>query len=191
METRKEPKSVFDAPAGSNAVSTVNLLELFHVNAEVAEDRYRSLYHRLVRYFSWNRQQEPEDLAQESLRRALQRLRHGQKITTQNPEAYFFGVARNVLRESWHSVLPERLDAVENLQPRSSYRKLYTEETRVFFLQCIRDLSAEELEMIVAYTEGLGDAWARKAGLKPATVRSRVSRIRKRLEALRDRRTDS
>jgi DNA-directed RNA polymerase specialized sigma24 family protein len=50
-----------------------------------AEKKYRELCQKLTRYFEWNRQTDPEDLAQEALKRGFDRLQEGQKITVDDP----------------------------------------------------------------------------------------------------------
>jgi DNA-directed RNA polymerase specialized sigma24 family protein len=142
------------------------------------------LFHKLTRYFEWNRKTDPEDLAQEALRRGLNRLQQGQKITAENPESYFFGIARNLIREGWNSRPEEELAAQEQKAVPSSFHNLHLAEQLVFLKECLRELTKKDLQMLLAYVDGDGEAWARKTGMPPATMRSRIHRIRKRLEKL-------
>ena len=181
---RSAPRRRSDNVLPSALLSQTELLAIFDPNRERAEDKYLDLYHKLVRYFAWNRKFEPEDLAQEALKRGLNRLQQGQKITVQNPESYFFGVARNLLRESWNTQANEPLEDHVPAPVLPLFRNLNREEQAVFLTECLRNLPENELEMLMAYTQGEGEAWARKAGLQPTTLRSRIHRIRKRLENL-------
>jgi len=163
-------------------LSRSQLLAVFDANAGRAEEKYLELFHKLVRYFEWNRRSNPEDLAQEALKRGLKRLQQGQKITAENPDSYFFGVARNLIRESWNSRLEEELPDYENEAPPPSFHNLHRAEQLVFLRECLREVSRDDLQMLMAYVDGDGEEWARKAGMPPATMRSRIHRIRKRLE---------
>jgi len=164
------------------ALSRSQLLAIFDANAGRAEEKYLELFHKLARYFEWNRKSDPEDLAQEALRRGFNRLQQGQKITAENPESYFFGIARNLIREGWNSRPGEELATQEReAGAPPSFYNLHRAEQLVFLKECLRELAKEDLQMLLAYVDGNGEAWARKAGMPPATMRSRIYRIRKRL----------
>lgn len=168
----------------SSCCTARDLLVIFDLNPHQAEARYRNLYQKLVRYFAWNRKVDAEDLAQETLKRTLIKLQQGTKITTDNPEGYFFGVARNLLRESRGRGREEQLrDSLPELHLAAA---IYTnlQEQRIFLQQCLRGLRKHEVDMLVAYMEGRGEAWARETGLQPASVRSRIHRLRRRFERL-------
>ena len=111
-------------------------------------------------------------------------MQQGQKITAEKPESYFYGIARNLVREGWSTRVAEQLEDQEPFPATATFHNLAREEQLVFLKECLRDLSKDELRMLVAYLNGEGEAWARKAGIPPATLRTRVHRIRKRLERL-------
>lgn len=177
---RRKPRSA----AKSVILSRVELLAIFDSNPDRAEQKYRELCQKLVRYFGWNRKSDPEDLAQETLKRGLSRLQQGQQITVENPERYFFGVARNLVRESWNARKEEQFLGQELELTLPLFHNLNRGEQLVFLKECLRDLPTDDLEMLMAYLDGDGDTWAREAGLQPTTVRSRIHRTRKRLERL-------
>jgi RNA polymerase sigma factor (sigma-70 family) len=185
-ETRKENQQAGASSAGPAlqpaTLSRSQLLAVFDANAGRAEEKYLELFHKLVRYFEWNRRSDPEDLAQEALKRGLKRLQQGQKITAENPDSYFFGVARNLIREGWNSRSEEELPEHERQAAPPSFHNLHRAEQLVFLKECLRELSRDDLHMLMAYVDGEGEAWARKAGMPRPTMRSRVHRIRKRLE---------
>ena len=161
-----------------------DLLGILHLNPREADARYLDLYQKLVRYFSWNRRVDAEDLAQETLKRTLVKLRQGTRITTDNPAAYIFGVARNLLRESRDLRREEQLrDSIPELHLSVAIYPTIQEQ-RIFLQQCLRELPKHDVEMLVAYLSGRGDAWAQETGLQPASLRSRIHRLRKRLERL-------
>ena len=169
---------------GPSTLSRSELLAIFDSDPRQAEEKYIALYHSLTRYFEWNRKSDPQDMAQEVLKRGFSKLQEGQKITAENPAAYFFGIARNVVREGWKARQHEQLADVDILKPPSSFYNLDPAEQRVFLSECLGRLPNEEFEMLMAYVRGEGEAWSRKAGLQPGALRLRVHRIRRRLEEL-------
>jgi RNA polymerase sigma factor (sigma-70 family) len=166
------------------ALSQSELLAIFDSDPGRAERKYRELYQKLKRYFEWNRQTDPEDLAQEALKRGFGRLQEGQKITVSDPAGYFFGIARNLLRERTNSRKTEELDDNRLDRNRSLFLGLDANEQLVFLKECLRKLPPEDFNLLSAYVEGEAEAWGKKAGVSPGTVRMRIHRIRKRLESL-------
>jgi len=169
-------------------LSRIELLTVLDPDPGQAEAKYIDLHQKLVRYFEWNRSAEPEDMAQEALKRGFTRLHEGQKITTDNPAAYFFGIARNLVREGWSlrrtEQLPQQLEDHPLFTVKPSFQTLNPSEQAVFLQQCLRGLPKDEFEMLMAYVEGNGEAWGQKAGVEPGALRLRIHRLRKRLEKL-------
>jgi DNA-directed RNA polymerase specialized sigma24 family protein len=163
-------------------LSQTELLAIFDADAQRAEEKYQELYRRLVRYFEWNQSEEPADLAQEALKRGFAKLHQGQKITIGDPAGYFFGIARNLIRESWKVRPQEQLEDQEFPETPSSFQDLNSSEQKIFLKECLEHLSNEELEMLLAYVDGDGEEWGYKAGLTPIALRIRIHRLRKRLE---------
>lgn len=169
---------------GPLTLSRDELLAIFDSDPGRAEEKYIELYQNLVRYFECNRNLEPQDMAQEALKRGFARLQEGTKITTDNPAGYFFGVARNLLRESWTVRSQEPLEEQELPIGTSLFHDLNSSEQLVLLRECLNDLPPQELEMLMAHVEGEGETWSRKAGLRPSVLRLRIYRIRRRLERL-------
>jgi len=166
------------------ALSQSELLAILDADPGRAEEKYRELYQKLARYFEWNRQADPEDLAQEALKRGFSRLQEGQKITVDDPAGYFFGIARNLLRERVNSRKTEEIDDSHLARSQSLFRGLDANEQLVFLKQCLRQLPRSDFNLLSAYLGGEAEAWGKKAGVSASTVRMRIHRIRKRLEAL-------
>jgi DNA-directed RNA polymerase specialized sigma24 family protein len=183
-EKRKAQDEPEPSSSGPVLTSRSELPAIFGADALQAEEKYLELYHKLVLYFEWNRRPDPEDLAQETLRRGFTRLQEGQTISSEKPESYFYGIARNLVRESWSARVIEQLGDQEPFPAPAIFHNLTREEQLVFLKECLHDLSKDELRMLMAYLDGDGEAWARKAGIPPATLRTRVHRVRKRLEKL-------
>ena len=165
-------------------LSRSDLLAVLDPNPGQAEEKYVELFETLVKYFEWNRKTDPEDLAQETLRRAFSRLQEGQKITIDDPAGYFFGIARNLVRESWSAPRVEQIEDMDLPRSESFFHNLTRGEQLVFLRECLQTVPKDELEMLLAYVEGNGEAWARKAGLPLGTLRMRIHRTRRRLEEL-------
>jgi len=146
------------------------------------EKTSREIFDKLLRWLEWKRIPEPEDMAQEALRRGFKRLREGEEITCQDPASYFFGIARNLIRESWKAHRQEQLEEQQLPEQQSSFRTLNRMEQRVFLRECFHKLSPEERELMIAYTNDEVQKWGEKMGLQPGAVRLRVHRARKRLE---------
>lgn len=183
-EKRKPQKEPQQGPGGPILMSRSELLAILDPNPAQAEEKYLDLFQKLVLYFEWNRRPDPQDLAQETFRRGFSRLQQGQTITADKPESYFYGIARNLVREGWSVRVIEQLGDHEPFPAPTTFHNLTREEQLVFLKECLRDLHKNELRMLVAYLEGEGETWARKAGIPPATLRTRVHRLRKRLEGL-------
>jgi DNA-directed RNA polymerase specialized sigma24 family protein len=172
------------------ALSRSELLAILDSDPARAEEKYRELYQKLARYFEWNRQTDPEDLAQEALKRGFGRLQEGQKITVDDPAGYFFGIARNLLRERGNSRKTEELDDDQLARSQPLFHGLAMHEQLVFLKECLRKLPGEDVSLLSAYVEGESEAWGKNAGVSPGTVRMRIHRIRKRLEELMNVRGD-
>jgi len=166
------------------SLSQSELLAILDPRPGQAEEKYVKLFETLVRYFEWNRKPDPEDLAQETLRRAFSRLQEGQKITIDDPAGYFFGIARNLVRESWSARQVEQVGDLDLPRAEPLFHNLTSGEQLIFLQECLQALSRNELEILFAYVTGTGDAWAQTAGLPPGALRTRIYRIRKRLETL-------
>jgi DNA-directed RNA polymerase specialized sigma24 family protein len=166
------------------SLSQSELLAIMDSHPGRAEEKYLHLFATLVKYFEWNRKPDPEDMAQETLRRAFARFQEGQRITIEDPAGYFFGIARNLIRESWRAPQVEQLEDQEPPRSEPPFHNLTQGEQLVFLRECLGKLPKDEFEMLLAYVEGEGEVWARKAGLPLGAMRMRIHRIRKRLESV-------
>jgi len=165
-------------------LSANDLLAIFDSDPARAGDKYIELYQNLVRYFQWNQKPDAEDLAQETFKRGFNRLQEGQQLTTQQPAGYFFGIARNLVREEWRARKPDQLETEDQPPFPNPFLRLDTAEQQILLKECIGKLSREEFEMLLEYFEGDAQALAQKIGLQPGTLRLRIHRVRKRLEKL-------
>lgn len=175
------------------------LLACLSEDRETAGEEYERIRFKLIKYFECRGCLSPEDQADETINRVARRIGEGQEIWTTNACNYFYGVARNVLREYWTS--PERdvslleCDSAAADPPEGptvlseSLSEWSLEPTLQALERCMEALPAESHEMILEYYEGeRGDKirnrkrLAAQLGIQPNALRIRVHRIRERLE---------
>ncbi len=117
-----------------------------------AEQKCRMLWQKMVFYFRKRGAASPEDLAQEVFARAKGRISQGQAVYAAEPASYFFGIAKNVLREEWkqskahHVPLPE--DAEERIGSTQAMEQL---ERRVLLDNCLQRLEPEDRVFMKMY----------------------------------------
>jgi DNA-directed RNA polymerase specialized sigma24 family protein len=169
------------------------LLLLLDSDREKAGARYEAIRSRLLRIFEWRGCRSPEALADETMDRVGRRLEEGEIIRAEDPALYFYGVARNVLKEYWTEQQKEtrarqagflvRDAPVEDLQDAEVNERLECLD------RCLAKLPRESLELITRYYRSeKGDKiadrmkLARALGVAPGTLRIRAHRIRRALE---------
>lgn len=176
------------------------LLGALAADRDTAASRYEAIRARLLKFFECRGCPIPEDLADDTINRVARRLYEGRQIWTSEPASYFYGVARNVLREYWASPERgfERLDALPPLaHPQTDGRRhleaeserLYAERRLDWLIACLDQLPAESRELILDYYRGdRGERirhrqqLAERLGIPPNALRIRAHRIRERLE---------
>jgi RNA polymerase sigma factor (sigma-70 family) len=176
------------------------LLASLDADRDLAARKYEIIRARLLKYFECRGCLLPEDLADDTINRVARRLWEGRQIWTTEPASYFYGVARNVLREYWAS--PEReFAALESLPPLAhphsdALRRQEAESEQLHIDRrldclgvCLNQLSAESRELILDYYHGeKGERirhrrqMAERLGIPQNALRIRVHRIRERLE---------
>lgn len=176
------------------------LLSSLDPDRDRAAERYESLRRALTLYFEFRDVPAPEDLADETLNRVARRLSEGKDIYTDNPNAYFYGVARNVWRE--HLSDPGKVVAsVEDLPPgsaavldpsdsRARDEERADRERRLECLEgCLEGMRPVERQLITDYYQGEKDvkisnrkALAERLGVPSNALRIRACRLRARIE---------
>lgn len=179
-----------------NAEAFEKLLSQLDADREKAGEKYEQLRTRLVRFFEWRGAENPQELSDESLDRVSIKLAQGELIF--DLSGYVYGVARNVLRESWEKLQRERAgleNAVEqSILPHQTFPEQdeETEKRRIYdcLEGCLAKLSDENRELILAYYQQEKGAKIQNRRLLASrlkipinALRIRVFRIRERLEA--------
>lgn len=163
-----------------------------------AAEKYESLHRKLVKCFQWRGSAHPEELADETVDRVSRRILEGEEI--RDLPGYLYGVARNVLRESWDRIQRERT-ALENAPPlgqifedpeetRKRQEAASLSERRWECLRrCLERLPPETGELILRYYQEEKGAkienrkeLADRLGIALNALRIRACRIREKLE---------
>jgi RNA polymerase sigma factor (sigma-70 family) len=178
-----------------NAEAFEKLLASLDSDREKAGEKYEQLRTRLLRFFEWRGAESPDELSDETLDRVSLKLFQGELIL--DLSGYVYGVARNVLRESWEKQQRQRsvIEAVaeQALVSRETEGVSDDAEQEIEILRCLErclgKLSAENRELIIAYYQQEKGAkiqnrrqLASRLGIPINALRIRVFRIRERLE---------
>lgn len=168
------------------------LLAALDPDRERAGALYEGLRARLIRFFAWRGAEGAEDLADRTIDRVSRKFSEGETIREADPSAYFYGVARNILRERWTERARER-----SRQPLVPFPPAPAPEERAVFERrlacldrCLAALPARSRELVLAYYEGrrrvridARRALAEARGIPVNALRIRVCRLRLHLEA--------
>jgi RNA polymerase sigma factor (sigma-70 family) len=173
---------------------------------ERAGARYEHLRRALITFFEYRGSTAPEELTDDTMNRVARRLLEGQTMQAGHPAAYFYGVARNVLKEYWEASArsPRSLDSQPAATPRSpdphqlqeqlAGRQL-REERLEALERCLEQLAAKDRDLIGQYY--LGETGVKiqnrrrladRLGIALNALRIRALRIREKLEACVERR---
>jgi RNA polymerase sigma factor (sigma-70 family) len=176
------------------------LLRRLDPEPERAGAEYVRIYQRLTKFFECRGCVWPADLADETINRVARRIHEGEEIHADNPIRYFYGVARNVLREHFEHEGREFLPLDELLpaeHPRDdpdavneTVAARWRQERLLDCLsRCLQELPAESRKLLLAYHEGEKRAriehrqeLAERLGITANALKVRVFRLRQSLE---------
>jgi DNA-directed RNA polymerase specialized sigma24 family protein len=174
------------------------LLAYLDTDRDRAGEKYERIRQRLVKLFECRGVPLPEEPADETIDRVARRLAAGEQILAAEPAAYFYGVARNVLREIWTRQRERRtgLELLPTAPPPDLEGASGDAECRSACLgKCLGTLPAETRKLVVEYYRQGGGArkisgrkdLAARLGISINTLWVRAHRARARLErCLRD-----
>ena len=174
------------------------LLACLDKNREQAASRYEIIRRKLMKYFECRRCCFPEDLADETINRVARKIFEGKEIWASDPANYFYGVARNVLKE-YRAGLERELSLLEALpsppcesalrQQEMEFERNNLERQLACLEYCLEQLSPENRRIIMNYYQGeKGERIknrkliAERLGIPTNALRIRVHRIREKLE---------
>ncbi len=177
------------------------LLEQLSSDRGLAAERYEEIRRKLIIFFEFRGCLIPDEKADETINRVARRIREGQRIHTPNVASYFYGVARNVIREYWKNegreseMIQSRThempsgDAPDEVQAQKLTRLAH--ERRLECLErCLEALPEASRRMILLYYRDEKGAQiktrqllAEELRIPDYALRLRVSRVRAKLDA--------
>jgi DNA-directed RNA polymerase specialized sigma24 family protein len=175
-------------PRSITVVGFSRLLDRLHSDKEVAAEEYERLRGLLVKFFDWRGAWPSDECADEVMDRLARKLE--QETTIEDVQKYVYGIARLVLLE-WQRRPPvSSIDSDPALAEISSVTPSEPQQMRTCFDQCLAEFPAESRTVILDYYEGERAVkisnrrqLAASLGLSDNALRSRVQRLRERLEA--------
>jgi RNA polymerase sigma factor (sigma-70 family) len=167
------------------------ILAWLNLDRDVAGTIYVQLRDDLTKIFTWNRCPDPDGLTDEVFDRVAKKVHDIRPTYEGDPKLYFFGVARNVIKE-----IPKKIKTQTSLQgsePASDPRREAEQEAAQIREDCLRfclqRLSKEKRELIVGYYAQDKQAkidhrieMAGRLGISVDTLRVKAYRIRLTLE---------
>ena len=161
------------------------LLDLLDPDRELAGHKYERIQRKLVKFFEYRGCTSPEELADTTIDRVTRRLAEGEDIRAEDPTVYFYGVARNVLREFWSVQTTLPVDQI----PDRAAEPIAAEERLHRLDRCLERLAPEARQLILEYYQGQGrnkienrQRLATELQISQSALRLRAQRIREQLE---------
>lgn len=177
------------------------LLTLLDADWEQAGEKYLTLRRKLRMFFVYRGCQISEELADETINRVALRIKGGEMLRTAEPLLYFYGVARNVLREyveccehhflALQDLHPVALSAGDPLRLAEQERARLEQEQMLEKLdECLRELPPETRRLLLEYHHcergcdriRCRRKMAERLGISVNALKIRVHRIRELLE---------
>jgi RNA polymerase sigma factor (sigma-70 family) len=172
----------------------------FDADLQQAAEKYELMRRQLIKFFECRNCEFAYELTDESINRVTRKISEGEDIPANALSAYFYGVARNVLRE--FRLNPEKnaisIDHLEAFQHPSENpltvnleraEKNLAEQLLQCLDGCLQELPEKERKIILVYYEGEYGARienrkkvARRFRMNINNLRIRVFRIRAKLE---------
>ena len=162
-------------------------LSCLDANPDHAGRKYEALRQKLVKIFDWRGAHFPEECADETINRVVRKLEYGQEI--RDIPTYCQGVARLVFLETLKKA-ENRQVSLDDLKS-VPVAPVVAEDSdqRICFVRCLNELPIESRQLILQYYEderrvkiNNRQAMADQLGIPLSALRSRVQRIRDKLE---------
>ena len=166
------------------------ILAWLHSDREEAANIYVQLRNDLTKIFAWNRCTDPDGLTDEVFDRVARKVHDVRQNFQGDPKLFFYGVARNLIKES-----PKRakkqvsLEGTDLPAPESALEDESATRREECLNVCLEKLSAEKRDLILRYYAKEKQAkidhrseLAQQLGVSVETLRVRVYRIRGAME---------
>jgi RNA polymerase sigma factor (sigma-70 family) len=165
-----------------------NLLKWLNPNRELAANKYREIHEGLIKLFSMRGYFDAEDLADDAVNRVMMKAKGFTEAYVGDPALYFYGVAKNILREC------ERRQPNQPLSPnlRVTEQPSTEEEQpsdaallRQCLKKCLRSLDRNDKDVVLSYYHenkrakiDFRKVIAERLGIETNALRVRVYRLR-------------
>ena len=163
------------------------LLAWLDSNREVAGQEYEEIRSSLVKIFAWRKCGDAEGLADQTINIVAHKLAHIKDTYEGKPKAYFYGVARKLIKECDKSkTLTVALEEAKSYDTWIADESKEDLEREDFCLQhCLEQLSHPNRKLIMEYHEKEGQTkidlrkeMAQRLGIDLNALRVRMYRIR-------------
>jgi DNA-directed RNA polymerase specialized sigma24 family protein len=151
-----------------------------------AGEKYEELREALVKFLAWRGAHFPEELVDETFNRVARKLEEGEAV--RDVPAYCHGVARMVFRQSLEHPDNKRVDLGE-VKDIALQEPDETDFGLECLNHCLRQLTAENRELIIEYYQNEGREkidhralLAERLGIHSNALRSRARHVRSKLE---------
>jgi RNA polymerase sigma factor (sigma-70 family) len=167
------------------------ILAWLNADRDIAATIYVQLRDDLTNIFIWNRCNDPEALTDEAFDRVARKVHELRKTFEGDPRLFFYGVARNLIRENPKKIKTQV--SLENIDlPAYAVSESEAEDAELLeecLHTCLQKLSRDKRELILDYYAKEKQAkirhrteMAQRLGTSVETLRVRVYRIRSTLE---------
>jgi RNA polymerase sigma factor (sigma-70 family) len=181
-------------PRSSNGLRSLTtaalgrLLNRLHADTDRAAEEYERLRRSLVKFFDWRGAWPADECADEALDRLALKLE--QETVVEDVQRYAYGIARMVLLEWQRRPMTSSIDSDAALAAAVAEPPDESEQRSSCLDQCLSELPVESRSVILDYYDGERSVKisprrriAAALGLSDNALRSRVQRLRERLEA--------
>jgi RNA polymerase sigma factor (sigma-70 family) len=162
------------------------LLAWLDPDREKSGRKYEEIRHSLVQIFAWRGLPEAEELADETINRVTQRINEIATNYVGDPASYFYGVAKNVIREYERNPRAQiALDEEEStlFSPKEDVAAI--DLAYDCLRECLEQLSPTKRELVLSYYQkekqakiDYRETLAQRLNLNANALRVRVYRIR-------------
>lgn len=176
-------------PAGARSISAeafARLLLRLHPDSEQAAEEYERLRRTLVKFFDWRGMSPPDECADEVLDRLARKL---EETIVHDLRKYVYGIARLVALERRRGPAFSPIEAVPQATLLAAPAQQDRDPLHDCFDRCLAELGDDSRTMLLRYYDGERAAkisnrrrLASMLGLTENALRSRVQRLRDRLE---------
>jgi len=163
-----------------------SLLDWLDSDREIAGQKYESIRQRLILFFATRKCIAPEELADKTIDRVLQKVGEIAEDYEGNPAKYFYAVGKRILQEYFKQPKTEELSP---LIPQEEKKNEEENELYKCLATCLQTIDEKDRNLILGYYDKDKQAkidnrklLAEKTGQTSEVLRIRAYRIRSKLQ---------